>query len=85
MPHYEYEYAGMSDDQIKAAQEAAEEKGLKPVIRFRVPKDEVFKREDLVKGPMSFEALVQLGATLSSKSATDAVTQPTLPLSLTTT
>lgn len=56
MPHYEYEYAGMSDDQIKAAQEAAEEKGLKPVIRFRVPKDEVFEWEDLVKGPMSFEA-----------------------------
>ena len=56
MPHFEYEYAGMSDDQIKAAQEAAEEKGLKPVIRFRVPKDEVFEWEDLVKGPMSFEA-----------------------------
>lgn len=51
MPHYEYEYAGMSDDQIKAAQEAAEEKGLKPVIRFRVPKDEVFEWKTWLRDP----------------------------------
>lgn len=56
MPHYEYEYAGMSDEEIATAQKEAEAKGLQPVIRFRVPKDATFEWADIVKGPMSFES-----------------------------
>lgn len=56
MPHYEYEYAGMTADEIVVAQQAAEAKGLTPVIRFRVPKDARFEWNDIVKGPMSFES-----------------------------
>lgn len=56
MPHYEYEYAGMSADEIASAQAAAEAKGLKPVIRFRVPNDAVYEWDDLAKGHLSFES-----------------------------
>ncbi|MBY7146423.1 glutamate--tRNA ligase, partial [Levilactobacillus brevis] len=56
MPHYEYEYAGMSEEEKQAAIDEAKAKGLKPVIRFRVPKDEVFAWDDMVKGHVSFNS-----------------------------
>ncbi|MCY9807140.1 glutamate--tRNA ligase [Lentilactobacillus senioris] len=56
MPHYEYEYAGMSDEERQAAIEAARAKGLKPVIRFRVPKNHDFAWDDIVKGNVSFNS-----------------------------
>lgn len=56
MPHYEYEYAGMSEDEIQQAQKEAEEKGLTPVVRFRVPKDHTYAWDDIVKGNVSFES-----------------------------
>lgn len=49
-PHYVYEYEGMSGEEIKAAQEAAQAKGLPAVVRFRVPKDKLYAWQDLVKG-----------------------------------
>ena len=49
-PHYVYEYAGMSDDEIAAAQAEAEAKGLQPVVRFRVPEDKPYAWDDIVKG-----------------------------------
>ncbi|MDO4455104.1 MAG: glutamate--tRNA ligase [Ligilactobacillus agilis] len=56
MPHYEYEYEGMSEAEIAQAQADAEAKGLKPVIRFRVPKDKVYEWDDIVKGHLSFDS-----------------------------
>lgn len=56
MPHYEYEFAGMTEDKRKAAIADAEAKGLKPVIRFRVPKDHTYEWDDLVKGHVSFNS-----------------------------
>ena len=55
-PHYIYEYEGMTDEQIKAKQEACRQAGLQPVIRIRVPKNKVYEFNDLVKGPISFES-----------------------------
>ena len=55
-PRYVYEYEGMSDDEIKASQEAARAKGLQPVVRLRLPKDHVYKFDDIVKGEISFES-----------------------------
>ncbi|AEN98898.1 glutamate--tRNA ligase [Lactobacillus sanfranciscensis] len=56
MPHYEYEFAGMTEDERKAAIADAEAKGLKPVIRFRVPKNHTYEWDDLVKGHVSFNS-----------------------------
>ncbi len=56
MPHYEYEYEGMSDEEKQQAIEQAKAKGLKPVIRFRVPKDKVYAWDDMVKGKVSFNS-----------------------------
>ncbi|GAX03263.1 glutamyl-tRNA synthetase [Secundilactobacillus pentosiphilus] len=56
MPHYEYEYAGMSDDEIKAKMAEAEAKGLKPVIRFHVPEHQTYAWDDMVKGKVSFDS-----------------------------
>ncbi|WP_429970571.1 glutamate--tRNA ligase [Fructilactobacillus sp. Tb1] len=56
MPHYEYEFAGMTEDERKAAIADAEAKGLKPVVRFRVPKDHTYEWDDLVKGHVSFNS-----------------------------
>ncbi len=53
-PHYVYEYAGMSDDQIAKSQQESEAKGLTPVVRFRVP-NELYEWDDIVKGEISFE------------------------------
>ncbi|MSD83961.1 glutamate--tRNA ligase [Lactobacillus curvatus] len=55
-PRYIYEYEGMSDDEIKASQAAAKAKGLKPVVRLRLPKNHVYKFDDIVKGEISFES-----------------------------
>ncbi|MCM0582742.1 glutamate--tRNA ligase [Weissella diestrammenae] len=55
-PHYVYEYAGMSDEEITAAQAAAEAKGLPAVVRFRVPVEKTYVWDDLVKGHVSIGA-----------------------------
>lgn len=55
-PHYVYEYAGMTDEEIKQAQAEAEAKGLKPVVRFRVPEGKTYEWDDIVKGHLSFES-----------------------------
>lgn len=56
MPHYEYEYAGMTDEERNQAIEDAKAKGLKPVIRFRVPQNHDYSWEDMVKGNVSFNS-----------------------------
>lgn len=56
MPHYEYEYAGMSDAEIKEVQEQKRAAGIKPVIRIHVPENKVYKFDDIVKGEISFES-----------------------------
>lgn len=55
-PHYVYEYAGMTDEEIKQSQAEAEAKGLKPVVRFRVPEGKIYEWDDIVKGHLSFES-----------------------------
>ena len=55
-PRYIYEYAGMSPEEIKASQEAAKAKGLKPVVRIRVPHDVTYEWDDIVKGHVSFKS-----------------------------
>ncbi|MCM6881269.1 glutamate--tRNA ligase [Enterococcus italicus] len=52
MPHYGGKCANLSPEQ-QAAKEAA---GLKPVIRFRVPKGNEYRFHDMVKGEIVFEA-----------------------------
>lgn len=56
MPHYEYEYEGMSEEEKNQAVADAKAKGLKPVIRFRVPKDRDYAWDDIVKGKVSFNS-----------------------------
>ncbi|WP_283678023.1 glutamate--tRNA ligase [Lentilactobacillus sp. Marseille-Q4993] len=56
MPHYEYEYAGMSEEEKQQAIDDAKAQGLKPVIRFRVPKDKDYAWDDMVKGNVSFNS-----------------------------
>ncbi|WP_367334056.1 glutamate--tRNA ligase [Lentilactobacillus sp.] len=56
MPHYEYEYAGMTEDEKQQAIADAKAKGLKPVIRFRVPKSHDYAWDDIVKGKVSFNS-----------------------------
>lgn len=55
-PRYIYEYEGMTADQIKASKEAAKAKGIKPVIRLRVPHDHLYEWDDIVKGKVSFQS-----------------------------
>ena len=55
-PRYVYEYEGMSDDEIKASQEAARAKGIKPVIRIHVPHNKTYEWDDIVKGHISFQS-----------------------------
>ena len=55
-PRYVYEYEGMSDDEIKAKQAEAEAKGLKSVVRIRVPHNKVYEWDDMVKGHISFQS-----------------------------
>ncbi|MFD1672290.1 glutamate--tRNA ligase [Agrilactobacillus yilanensis] len=56
MPHYVYEYAGMSDDEKAQAIADAKAKGLTPVIRFHVPADKDYAWNDIVKGKIDIEA-----------------------------
>ncbi|WP_155287099.1 glutamate--tRNA ligase [Lacticaseibacillus zhaodongensis] len=56
MPHYVYEYAGMSEDEKAAAIAAAKAKGLKPVIRFHIPADHTYEWDDIVKGDISIDS-----------------------------
>lgn len=55
-PHYTYEYEGMTADEIKQAQAAAEAKGLKPVVRIHIPEHQTYAWDDMVKGHVSFES-----------------------------
>ncbi len=52
MPHY----GGKCAHLTAAEQQEKEDAGLEPVIRFRVPKENTYEFEDLVKGHISFEA-----------------------------
>ena len=55
-PHYVYEYEGMSNEEIKQVQRDAEAKGIKPVVRFRVPKNKEYAWKDIVKGDISINS-----------------------------
>lgn len=55
-PRYEYEFAGMTDEQREAKIAAAKAAGLKPVIRFKVPVGNVYKWNDIVKGDIEIGA-----------------------------
>ncbi|MHA8137888.1 glutamate--tRNA ligase [Lactobacillaceae bacterium Scapto_B20] len=56
MPHYEYEYAGMTEEEKNQAIADAKAKGLQPVIRIHIPEDHNYEWDDLVKGPLSFNS-----------------------------
>ncbi len=56
MPHYVYEYAGMSEDEKAAAIAAAKAKGLEPVIRFHIPEGHTYEWNDIVKGDISIDS-----------------------------
>ena len=52
MPHY-----GGTCSHLSAAEKAEKEAaGIVPTIRFRVPTDQTFSFDDIVKGPISFES-----------------------------
>ncbi len=55
-PHYVYEYAGMTKEQIKDAQAKDEAAGLKSVVRFRVPENHDYQWQDLVKGEVKINS-----------------------------
>lgn len=44
----------MSKEEIKKAQDEARAKGLKPVVRIRVPHNKTYEWDDIVKGKISF-------------------------------
>ncbi|MCM2677705.1 glutamate--tRNA ligase [Alkalicoccobacillus plakortidis] len=48
-------YSGRDRDLTPEQRQAYENKGLKPVVRFRVPQGQVVKIEDSVRGDVSFE------------------------------
>ncbi|MBU3851868.1 MAG: glutamate--tRNA ligase [Candidatus Paralactobacillus gallistercoris] len=50
MPHYIYEYEGMTDEEKAQKIAAAKAKGLKPAIRIHVPKNHNYEWDDMVKG-----------------------------------
>ncbi|MCC5890100.1 MAG: glutamate--tRNA ligase [Alkalibacterium sp.] len=52
MPHYSGKCANLS----AAEQREKEEQGITPVIRIRVPKGSTYTFNDMVKGPITFEA-----------------------------
>ncbi|WP_277423375.1 glutamate--tRNA ligase [Vaginisenegalia massiliensis] len=52
MPHYAGKHAHLTREQ----EAAFEAEGRTPVIRFRVPTDGVYEFNDMVKGPIHFEA-----------------------------
>ncbi|KAA8433329.1 glutamate--tRNA ligase [Weissella sagaensis] len=49
-PHYVYEYADMSEEEIAAFQADALAKGMPYVVRFRVPENKDYAWDDIVKG-----------------------------------
>ena len=51
---YVYEYQSMTKVKIKKAQDEARAKGLKPVVRIRVPHNKTYEWDDIVKGKISF-------------------------------
>lgn len=55
-PHYVYEYQGLTDAEREDKYLEFEAQGLKPVIRFRVPEEEIFEWSDIVKGEMKIAA-----------------------------
>jgi nondiscriminating glutamyl-tRNA synthetase len=55
-PHYIYEYEGMTNEEREAKYAEFEAQGLQPVIRFRVPEDQVFAWDDIVKGKIEIGA-----------------------------
>ncbi|MFK3939276.1 glutamate--tRNA ligase [Alkalihalobacillus sp. NPDC078783] len=48
-------YSGRDRDLTPEQRKAYEDKGIKPVVRFRVPQNQVVKIEDAVRGDVSFE------------------------------
>ncbi|MBS4750269.1 glutamate--tRNA ligase [Granulicatella sp. zg-ZJ] len=52
MPHYNGAHAHLTEEE----RQAFEAEGRTPVIRFRVPENQVFAFNDLVKGDISFES-----------------------------
>lgn len=56
MPHYEYEFAGMSEDEKAQKIQAAKDAGITPVVRVHVPVDKDYKWDDIVKGEVSIES-----------------------------
>ncbi|WP_390407571.1 glutamate--tRNA ligase [Lacticaseibacillus jixiensis] len=55
MPHYVYEYEGLSEEQKQAKIAEAKAKGLEPVIRFHIPEDKTYEWQDIVKGDISID------------------------------
>lgn len=55
-PRYEYEFAGLSDEEREAKIAAAKAAGLTPVIRFKVPVGKVYAWDDIVKGNIEIGA-----------------------------
>ncbi|MBM7544607.1 glutamate--tRNA ligase [Periweissella beninensis] len=55
-PRYEYEFAGLTDEQREAKIAAAKAAGLTPVIRFKVPVGKVYAWDDIVKGNIEIGA-----------------------------
>jgi len=56
MPHYVYEFAGMTEEEKQAKIAAAKAAGITPVIRFHVPENRTYAWDDMVKGEVSFES-----------------------------
>jgi nondiscriminating glutamyl-tRNA synthetase len=56
MPHYEYEFAGMSEDEKAQKIQAAKDAGLKPVVRIHVPVGKTYEWDDIVKGNVSIDS-----------------------------
>lgn len=52
MPHYGGQHSNLTQEE----RDAYEAQGRVPAIRFRVPADEVYEFEDMVKGKVSFES-----------------------------
>ena len=52
MPHYGGQHSNLTQEE----RDAFEAQGRVPAIRFRVPEDEVYEFEDMVKGKVSFES-----------------------------
>ncbi|MCM0598254.1 glutamate--tRNA ligase [Periweissella fabalis] len=55
-PRYEYEFAGMTDEEREAKIAEAKAAGLEPVVRFKVPVGKVYKWNDIVKGEIEIGA-----------------------------